>query len=95
MCFLAEEFGLPFLPASLANSSSVSHGVNFAVGGAPATGIDYFERKKIVAFKLLNNSLDVQLGWFEELKPSICNTTKEDANGEWLALSLALNHRHQ
>ncbi|EEE64296.1 hypothetical protein OsJ_19133 [Oryza sativa Japonica Group] len=80
--FIAEEFGLPFLPASLANSSSVSHGVNFAVGGAPATGIDYFQRNNIVAFKLLNSSLDVQLGWFEELKPSICNTTKEDANGE-------------
>ncbi|KAF2931540.1 hypothetical protein DAI22_05g219350 [Oryza sativa Japonica Group] len=78
--FIAEEFGLPFLPASLANSSSVSHGVNFAVGGAPATGIDYFQRNNIVAFKLLNSSLDVQLGWFEELKPSICNTTKEDAN---------------
>uniref|UniRef100_A0A0E0A1D9 SGNH hydrolase-type esterase domain-containing protein n=1 Tax=Oryza glumipatula TaxID=40148 RepID=A0A0E0A1D9_9ORYZ len=80
--FIAEEFGLPFLPASLANSSSVSHGVNFAVGGAPATGIDYFQRNNIVAFKLLNSSLDVQLGWFEELKPSICNTTKEDANGD-------------
>ncbi|XP_052157232.1 GDSL esterase/lipase At5g45910-like [Oryza glaberrima] len=75
--FIAEEFGLPFLPASLANSSSVSQGVNFAVGGAPATGIEYFENNNIVPFKLLNNSLDVQLGWFEELKPSICNSTDE------------------
>uniref|UniRef100_A0A0E0PPQ3 Esterase n=1 Tax=Oryza rufipogon TaxID=4529 RepID=A0A0E0PPQ3_ORYRU len=75
--FIAEEFGLPFLPASLANSSSVSQGVNFAVGGAPATGVDYFENNNIVPFKLLNNSLDVQLGWFEELKPSICNSTDE------------------
>ncbi|KAL5230079.1 hypothetical protein ABZP36_028855 [Zizania latifolia] len=79
--FITEEFGLPFLPASLANSSSVSQGVNFAVGGAPVTGIDFFERNKIVRFKLLNNSLDVQLGWFEELKPAICNTTEEEANG--------------
>ncbi|XP_006654615.1 GDSL esterase/lipase At5g45910-like [Oryza brachyantha] len=79
--FIAEEFGLPYLPASLANSSSVSQGVNFAVGGAPATGIDYFEKNNIVPFKLLNNSLDVQLGWFEELKPTICNTTTKEANG--------------
>ncbi|BAS94803.1 GDSL esterase/lipase At5g45910 [Oryza sativa Japonica Group] len=79
--FIAEEFELPLLPASMANSSSVSNGVNFAVGGALATGIDYFERNNIVSFKLLNTSLDVQLGWFEQLKPSICNTTTEQANG--------------
>uniref|UniRef100_A0A0E0HGK2 GDSL esterase/lipase n=1 Tax=Oryza nivara TaxID=4536 RepID=A0A0E0HGK2_ORYNI len=80
--FIAEEFELPLLPASMANSSSVSHGVNFAVGGALATGIDYFQRNNIVSFKLLNTSLDVQLGWFQQLKPSICNTTTEQANGK-------------
>uniref|UniRef100_A0A0E0PPQ5 Esterase n=1 Tax=Oryza rufipogon TaxID=4529 RepID=A0A0E0PPQ5_ORYRU len=80
--FIAEEFELPLLPASMANCSSVSHGVNFAVGGALATGIDYFQRNNIVSFKLLNTSLDVQLGWFQQLKPSICNTTTEQANGK-------------
>ncbi|KAL5203051.1 hypothetical protein ABZP36_014003 [Zizania latifolia] len=79
--FIAEEFSLPYLPASLANSSSVSQGVNFAVGGAPATDVDFFERNNIVPFKLLNNSLDVQLGWFEQLKPSICKATKKESNG--------------
>ncbi|KAG8068097.1 hypothetical protein GUJ93_ZPchr0005g15348 [Zizania palustris] len=79
--FIAEEFSLPYLPASLANSSSVSQGVNFAVGGAPATDVDFFERNNIVPFKLLNNSLDVQLGWFEQLKPSICKATKKEPNG--------------
>ncbi|KAL5203436.1 hypothetical protein ABZP36_014388 [Zizania latifolia] len=78
--FIAEEFGLPYLPASLMNGSSVSQGVNFAVGTAPATEVGFFERNGIVVNKLLNNSLDVQLGWFEELKSSICNTT-EEANG--------------
>uniref|UniRef100_A0A0E0PPQ6 GDSL esterase/lipase n=1 Tax=Oryza rufipogon TaxID=4529 RepID=A0A0E0PPQ6_ORYRU len=78
--FIAEEFGLPFLPAFLENSSSFSHGVNFAVGTAPAIDAAFFKRNSI-ADKLLNNSLDVQLGWFEHLKPSICSSTDE-ANGE-------------
>uniref|UniRef100_A0A0E0DTN1 Esterase n=1 Tax=Oryza meridionalis TaxID=40149 RepID=A0A0E0DTN1_9ORYZ len=77
--FIAEEFGLPLLPAFLANSSSISHGVNFAVGTAPAMDAAFFKRNNI-ADKLLNNSLDVQLGWFEHLKPSICSSTDE-ANG--------------
>ncbi|CAM0951530.1 unnamed protein product [Alopecurus aequalis] len=74
--FLAEQFGLPLLRASLLNISDVSKGVSFAVGGATAIDVDFYERNKLVPFKLLNNSLNVQLGWFEKLKPSICNTTK-------------------
>ncbi|KAM0879812.1 hypothetical protein ACQ4PT_033991 [Festuca glaucescens] len=74
--FIAEQFGLPLLRASLQNSSDVSKGVNFAVGGATAIDVGFYERNKLVQFKLLNNSLDVQLGWFEKLKPSICKTAK-------------------
>ncbi|XP_037437968.1 GDSL esterase/lipase At5g45910-like [Triticum dicoccoides] len=74
--FIAEQFGLPLLRASLLNSSDdVSKGVNFAVGGATAIDVDFYERSKLVQFKLINNSLNVQLGWFEELKPTICNKT--------------------
>ncbi|XP_015692992.1 GDSL esterase/lipase At5g45910-like [Oryza brachyantha] len=80
--FIAEEFGLPFLPPSQANSSTLSQGLNFAVGGATAIDTGFFERNHIVSFKILNTSLDVQLGWFEQLKPSICNTTKDDAKGD-------------
>ena len=74
--FTAEEFGLPLLRASLQNSSHVSKGVNFAVGGATAIDVGFYERNKLVQFKLLNNSLNVQLGWFEKLKPLIRNTMK-------------------
>lgn len=74
--FIAQKFGLPLLGPSLLNNSDASKGVNFAVGGAPAIDIDYFERNNIVQFKLLNNSLSVQLGWFEELRPAICNKTE-------------------
>ncbi|XP_066364364.1 GDSL esterase/lipase At5g45910-like isoform X2 [Miscanthus floridulus] len=85
--FMAKAFGLPFLPASLGNSSDVSRGVNFAVGGATAIDVGFFERNKLVPFKLLNNSLDVQLGWFEDLRPSICNTTERSC-GECFSKSL-------
>ncbi|XP_066364353.1 GDSL esterase/lipase At5g45910-like [Miscanthus floridulus] len=85
--FMAKAFGLPFLPASLVNSSDVSRGVNFAVGGATAIDVGFFERNKLVPFKLLNNSLDVQLGWFEDLRPSICNTTERSC-GECFSKSL-------
>ncbi|XP_062232600.1 GDSL esterase/lipase At1g28580-like [Phragmites australis] len=74
--FIAEEFGLPFLPASLSNTSNISQGINFAVGGATAIEVGFFERNDLVQFELLNNSLDVQLGWFEKLRPSLCNTTE-------------------
>jgi hypothetical protein len=49
--------------------------VNFAVGGATAIEVGFFERNNLVPFKLINNSLDVQLEWFEEIKPSVCNGT--------------------
>ncbi|GJM89022.1 hypothetical protein PR202_ga05618 [Eleusine coracana subsp. coracana] len=75
--FIAEALGLPLLPAFLSNSSDVSRGVNFAVGGATAIDVGFFERNNLVQFKLLNNSLHVQLGWFEELiRPSLCNATE-------------------
>uniref|UniRef100_A0A804UC32 GDSL esterase/lipase n=1 Tax=Zea mays TaxID=4577 RepID=A0A804UC32_MAIZE len=81
--FVAAALGVPFLPASLANSSDDDvarrGGVNFAVGGATAVDVAFFERRRLVPFKLLNNSLDVQLGWFEELEPSLCNATAETA----------------
>jgi hypothetical protein len=51
--------------------------VNFAVGGATAIDVGFFERNNLVPFKLLNNSLDVQLGWFEELRPSLCSNATE------------------
>lgn len=75
--FVAEAFGLPFLPAFLASSPDTSQGqgVNFAVGGATAIEVAFFETNNLVPFKLLNNSLDVQLGWFEEIKASACNGT--------------------
>ncbi|CAM0952431.1 unnamed protein product [Alopecurus aequalis] len=75
--FIAEQFGLPLLPASLLkNISDVSKGVSFAVGGATANDVDFYVRNNLLPFTPLNSSLNVQLDWLEELKPSICNTTE-------------------
>jgi phospholipase/lecithinase/hemolysin len=87
---LAEKLGLPFLPAYLSTKNSsaddtdMAQGVNFAVGGATAIDVGFFERKKLTPFKLINNSLDVQLGWFEELRPSLCSAAAAGCFGESL-----------
>ncbi|CAN6341473.1 unnamed protein product [Urochloa humidicola] len=86
--FIADKLGLPFLPPYLANSSDISQGVNFAVGGATAIEVGFYERNNLVPFKLLNNSLDVQLAWFEELRPSLCNTTGAAGSGDCFGKSL-------
>ncbi|XP_078168518.1 GDSL esterase/lipase At1g28640-like [Carex rostrata] len=70
----AQAFDLPFLPAYLAHNGSFQHGTNFAVAGA--TGLDYsfFVKENIAAPGLLNITLNVQLEWFREMKPSLCTS---------------------
>ncbi|KAJ1263559.1 hypothetical protein BS78_09G195000 [Paspalum vaginatum] len=70
--FLAEELGLPFLPASLlTNGSRTAQGVDFAVNGATAIDVGFFERNNLVRLKLLNNSLDVAAGMVREANEAI------------------------
>ncbi|XP_010915609.2 GDSL esterase/lipase At5g45910 [Elaeis guineensis] len=74
--FIAEAFGLPFLPPSLARGQDFRHGADFAVSGATALDIEFFRRRGLGAVARVNQSLGVQLRWFEELKPSLCNSTR-------------------
>lgn len=48
--------------------------MDFAVAGA--TGLDYsfFVKKNATFPTLLNTTLNVQLGWFLDLKPSLCSS---------------------
>ncbi|XP_037412235.1 GDSL esterase/lipase At5g45910-like [Triticum dicoccoides] len=71
--FIAQRLGLPLVPPSLAHNGSFCRGANFAVGSATALDAAFFHGGKFP----LNASLDVQLQWFESLKPSLCRTTKE------------------
>ncbi|XP_030462031.2 GDSL esterase/lipase At5g45910-like [Syzygium oleosum] len=75
--FIAEAFGLPYLPPylALAKGPHVRTGVNFAVVGATAIDSSFFYAQNL---KLLtNDSLSVQLGWFKNLKSSLCTTKQE------------------
>ncbi|KAL6626964.1 hypothetical protein ACP70R_030690 [Stipagrostis hirtigluma subsp. patula] len=74
--FIAEALGLPLVPPSLDKGQDFIKGANFAVTGATALDLAYFMKHDITTVPPFNSSLGVQLGWFEQLKTSLCNTTK-------------------
>ncbi|XP_072965411.1 GDSL esterase/lipase At5g45910-like [Typha angustifolia] len=75
--FVAEALGLPFVPPSLAQDQDFSQGANFAVFAATALDLAFFMQNNITSVPPINSSLNVQLEWFDKLKPSLCNTTEE------------------
>jgi hypothetical protein len=76
----AEAFGLPFVPPSLDKTQNFSKGANFAVVGATALDLSYFMERNITSVPPFNTSFGVQVGWFEQLKPSLCNTTAKECD---------------
>lgn len=70
--FVAEEFGLPFLPPSLSHNANFSHGANFAVLGSTALDVSFFSFGD-GPVQIPNTSSGVQLRWFEALKPKLCS----------------------
>nr|CAB3471744.1 unnamed protein product [Digitaria exilis] len=70
--FIADALGLPFVPPSTAKGQDFSKGANFAVVGATALDLAYFQQQNITSVPPFNTSLSVQLGWFEELLPAGC-----------------------
>ncbi|KAI3872862.1 hypothetical protein MKX03_029151 [Papaver bracteatum] len=86
--FIAQAVGLPLLPPYLGSSNKdLQQGGNFAVGGATALDDSFFEKRKIVVPS--NASLGVQLKWFKQLLPSLCNPSSDDCH-EYLKTSLIL-----
>ncbi|CAO2209447.1 unnamed protein product [Urochloa humidicola] len=86
--FIAEAFDLPLVPPSLDTTQNFSKGANFAVVGATALDLSYFMERNITSVPPFNTSFGVQIGWFEQLKPSLCNTTKKEQCVEHLSKSL-------
>ncbi|CAO2181384.1 unnamed protein product [Urochloa humidicola] len=74
--FIAAAYGLPFVPPSMAKGQNFSKGANFAVVGATALDLAYFQQQNITSVPPFNTSMSVQLGWFEQLLPSLCSTKK-------------------
>jgi hypothetical protein len=56
------------------NTSNIEEGVNFAVVGATALDASFFEERGIDNV-FTNCSLRVQLDWFKQILPSLCNTS--------------------
>jgi hypothetical protein len=73
---IAEEFDLPFVPPYLAHNGSFEQGANFAVAGATALDFAFFVTNNLSNPLMFNSSLNVQLGWFSKLKPSLCKCAK-------------------
>ncbi|EPS71267.1 hypothetical protein M569_03493 [Genlisea aurea] len=81
--FIAEAYGLPYVPPYLAGKNDVGnfrHGANFAVAGATAMDAKFFVDRKLGFLLWTNNSLSVQLEWFNSLKSSLCTTKKDCIN---------------
>ncbi|EEC70172.1 hypothetical protein OsI_00897 [Oryza sativa Indica Group] len=74
--FIAEDFGVPLLPPYLGESKNFSHGANFAVVGATALDLAFFQKNNITSVPPFNTSLSVQVEWFHKLKPTLCSTTQ-------------------
>ncbi|KAJ8616448.1 hypothetical protein MRB53_035820 [Persea americana] len=79
--FIAEAYGLPNLPPYLASLHQhrvdSQQGVNFAVAGATALDPAFFQEGNVTTKVRSNDSLSVQMGWFEQFKSSLCQTTQE------------------
>uniref|UniRef100_J3KXN2 Esterase n=1 Tax=Oryza brachyantha TaxID=4533 RepID=J3KXN2_ORYBR len=74
--FIAEKFGVPFVPPYLGQVKNFTYGANFAVIGATALDLAFFQKNNITGVPPFNSSLTVQLDWFHKLKPTLCSTAQ-------------------
>ncbi|KAG8075597.1 hypothetical protein GUJ93_ZPchr0006g42055 [Zizania palustris] len=75
--FLAEHFGLPLPPASQAHGEDFKKGANFAITGATALEYSFFKAHGIDQRIWNTGSINTQIGWLENMKPSLCSSDKE------------------
>ncbi|KAJ3701175.1 hypothetical protein LUZ61_004880 [Rhynchospora tenuis] len=74
--FIAQDLGLPSIPPYFSRGQNFSRGANFAVIGATALSLEYLQQRGIDSLLPVDTSINAQLGWFEQLKPLLCNTTE-------------------
>uniref|UniRef100_A0A0D9WQW9 Esterase n=1 Tax=Leersia perrieri TaxID=77586 RepID=A0A0D9WQW9_9ORYZ len=75
--FLAEHFGLPLPPASKAHNVDFSKGANFAITGATALEYSFFKAHGIDQRIWNTGSINTQIGWLQDMKPSLCKSDSE------------------
>lgn len=92
--FIAEYLGLPYVEPYLGfkhgavKRRNIEQGVNFAVAGATALDRRFFEEKGFAVGDTANFSLRVQLDWFKELLPSLCNASSSEGCKKIIGSSL-------
>ncbi|KAL8229838.1 hypothetical protein R6Q57_014738 [Mikania cordata] len=79
--FIAENLGMPLIPPFVQENRgndvlAFTQGVNYAVAGATALDPSVLEAMGIVN-PMTNASLGVQLAWFKQSLPSICNNDSD------------------
>ncbi|KAM2010458.1 hypothetical protein EV2_005059 [Malus domestica] len=78
--FIAEYMGLPLVQPYLESHNQTVHnidgGVNFAVVGSTALDTAFLEEMGVYN-EITNNSLRIQLDWFQEMLSSLCNTSSD------------------
>lgn len=83
--FICESLGVPTVKPYLGikngglEDRSANEGVNFAVIGATALDVSFFEERGIHNVET-NYSLTVQLNWFKELLPALCNHSSSNCH---------------
>ncbi|KAJ3694260.1 hypothetical protein LUZ60_009740 [Juncus effusus] len=76
--FIAAALGFPnFVPPALSKDQNFKRGANFAVIGACALDLSFYEKNNVPIVPPINSSLSVQLEWFHNLKLSLCGTSKK------------------
>lgn len=77
----AESLGIPMVKPYLGikngvlEDSAAKDGANFAVIGATALEVSYFEERDVHNVAT-NYSLTVQMNWFKELLSALCNSSE-------------------
>ncbi|KAI4351578.1 hypothetical protein L6164_005927 [Bauhinia variegata] len=75
------DYGLPYVPPYMdvihGKVQNIRQGVNFAVGGATALDAEFILNKRNRKTIKTMESMNVQLGWFKKLKPSLCSNKQD------------------
>lgn len=72
--YTAEKFGLPLPPPSKSKDEDFKNGANFAITGATAMESSFFKDIGVDGRIWNTGSIQTQIQWFEDLKPSLCST---------------------
>ncbi|NP_001150078.1 GDSL esterase/lipase At5g45910 [Zea mays] len=75
--FLAEHFGLPLPPPSQAKGKDFKKGANFAITGATALEYSFFKAHGIDQRIWNTGSINTQIGWLQDMKPSLCKSEQD------------------